>query len=173
MFVEGAMPTFRTEEDVEILFRETAGALFNYAVKMTNDEFLADDMVSTVFANIVRTLPVEMNSPKKYLFRSVRNAIVDWFRKRSREQDDEVLDEECMAKDVSEFHDLNEAVRALPRLQSEIVFLIYWGELSDDEVAAELKLSKGEVALTYASAIRTLRAQFADLPEEFHAEQRS
>lgn len=167
------MPTFRTGSDVESLFREISGALFNYAVKMTGDGFLADDMVSTVFANILRTLPVDIETPRKFLFRSVRNAIVDWIRKRSSEENDEVLDEEYPAKDDTEVRDLQEAVKALPKLQSEVVFLVYWGEHTHEEVAAELKLPQREVTLTYASAICTLRKQLTDLPEELHAEQRS
>lgn len=167
------MPTYQSKADLEALFLETSAELYQYALRMTADGSLSDDMVQTVFVNLVRFLPIEMSKPRPFLFCSIRNAIVDWMRRRACLDVDQLEEEACPGKDETEVRDLRDAVRALPRTRSEIVFLLYWGELTEAEVAKQLDMSERDVRVNYLAALSFLRKQYSDLPEETHAEQRT
>ena len=144
------MPTFRTKADVQSLFTDTSGELFGYARKKTKAPSVAEDLVQAIFANIVRTLPVDMANPRSFLFHAVRNAIIDWARKHARKavDVDAVKEQDHPAKDETETRDLRDAVDALPEPQCEIVYLIYWGRLAEKEVAVELNMPEREVTIT-------------------------
>jgi RNA polymerase sigma-70 factor (sigma-E family) len=61
---------------------------------------------------------------------------------------------------------LQEALRRLPRRQSEVVTLRYLAELSEPEVAAALGLSLGTVKTHTRRGVAALRRRFGEHPEE-------
>jgi RNA polymerase sigma factor (sigma-70 family) len=63
---------------------------------------------------------------------------------------------------ADEYQSLVAAVRALPKRQQQVVFMRYWSQLSEAEIAATLGVAVGTVKSTASRALATLERQIGN-----------
>ncbi|HEX9030755.1 MAG TPA: SigE family RNA polymerase sigma factor [Streptosporangiaceae bacterium] len=108
--------------------------------------------------------------PEAYVRRCMVNAHTDWWRRRYwREQPTDVLPERTDGTDViAAAADREVVLRALSRLTMReriVLVLRYYLDLSEQQIATELKIAPGTVKSAAARALAKLRAD-AELREE-------
>ena len=144
--------------------------LVRLAVLMVDDLPTAEDIVQDVFAALYRRHGADLSgidNPHAYLTRGVMNAARSALRRRRSARayvppppgvapaaEDQVLD----AADREVLAALNE----LTARQRQVVVLRYWRELSEQEIADTLHVSRGTVKSTAARALRVLRGLLAE-----------
>lgn len=112
-----------------------------YALSLTRNKSLAEDVVSTAFYKALRGGDGEIKNFKPWLIRVCRNVSFDILKRRKRitELPDNVIDEsetavEQIIRDES-YKALYKAIELLPETQKETVLLFYFEEISIKDVA--------------------------------------
>ena len=125
----------------------------------------AEDAVQEAFIRLAQqsSLPRE---PLAWMVRVVRNQLIQWHRsgeRRGRRNEQAAGRDWFIDTDHAQRLDADElthALRQLPDLQRQIVVLHLWGELSFDEIAKTVALSRATAYRRYCEAISTLRMSF-------------
>ena len=131
----------------------------------------AEDVVQEAFVRFwhhQRGLPGE---PMALLVTSVRRAAFDLARREGRRAAREERSADCSDFQPAAFRctlenderrvALEEALRRIPPEQREVLVLKIWGELTFDQIAAELALSPNTAASRYRYALAALRQEVA------------
>jgi RNA polymerase sigma-70 factor (sigma-E family) len=140
---------------VAALYAEHALGLVKLAKLMLGDQAAAEDVVQDAFLGLYRKWPA-LEDPGKalgYLRASVLNGCRTAYRGRTRRDrallraprlEDMVSAEESVL--IGEANrEVIAALRALPARQREAVVLRYYLDLSEDQAAAAMKVSRGTV----------------------------
>ncbi|MDR1500494.1 MAG: RNA polymerase sigma factor [Tannerellaceae bacterium] len=138
------------------LFEETADRLFCYGMKFTNDRELVKDAVQDVFVKLYQTrekLP-DVGKPVFYLFKILKNTLIDAMRKREKTVYMEdgglpfyvefALDGDCdagAAEDYEKKEKFDKVIALLTGRQKEAVYLRFHAGLSYDEIAELLGIN--------------------------------
>ena len=130
--------------DFEIYARESTAPLLRFALVLTNDAGLAQDVVQDVLLRAlshwdrIGTLP----HPHAYVRRMVVNEFVSWRRKWARVVPTSDAELDRPVPDASEMVDLRSdligQLATLPRSQRAAVVMRYFEDMSDAEIAAAL-----------------------------------
>ena len=119
----------------------------------------AEDAVQDAFLKLQQTTPaVAGDPPRPWLFRVVRNRLVDLHRRSRREQPNDILP--ALAVDADDPAVDTEAIAALNQLpprQREAMVLRFRGGLSYDAIAEVMGTSHSNVGVLLHKALRTLR----------------
>lgn len=160
----------------ELTFEEfvtaTAGRLLRTAVFLVYDRHLAEDLLQVTYERVARRWGRIMrggHQPEAYARRVLVNLAIDDHKRRRRRPDVPVGG----AGEVERFAGADgaaDAVRAplddvlatLPVKQRAVVVLRYWCDLSEQEIAAVLGVSRGTVKSHAARAMTALRRQLAE-----------
>ena len=148
------------------------GGLLRYAVMLTGDRDLSQDIVQEVLARTqVRWKRIERaDSPDAYVRRMVLNEYLSWRRRwavrnvqavgeRLAELSDRHAAESDHAHDVVETDELWNRLATLPRKQRAVLVLRYYEQLSDAEIASLLGCAEVTVRSNASKALATLRLQ--------------
>ncbi len=135
------------------LFHHHYRRLVGLAGLMVDDRETAEEVVQDAFEALYRnwTRLRDPHAAVAYLNRSVVNGSRSKVRRRMTERAYDVPDAgversaESVGLDGSRRDDLITAVRALPTRQREVVVLRYFLDLSEDQIAEWLGVSKGSV----------------------------
>ncbi|MEO7415223.1 MAG: sigma-70 family RNA polymerase sigma factor [Opitutaceae bacterium] len=129
----------------------------------------AEDVVQEAFVRFWRHQRALGGEPLALLLTSVRRAATDLSRRNSRRMVREEAAEIQPDNDLPLFetgaeHDdrrqaIEAALRRLPAEQREVLVLKIWGELTFDQIAAQLALSPNTAASRYRYALAALRKQ--------------
>lgn len=126
---------------IEELFVRYYNDALLYALSLTRNKSLAEDVVSTAFYKALRGGDGEIKNFKPWLIRVCRNVSFDILKRRKRiaELPDNVIDEsetavEQIIRDES-YKALYKAIELLPETQKETVLLFYFEEISIKDVA--------------------------------------
>jgi RNA polymerase sigma factor (sigma-70 family) len=163
--VGGASPT--TPEYLHARhFRE----LVRTAALMTDDRFLAEEIVQDAFAGLVaRWRHVDPDRALAYLYRAVANGARSALRRRRTVRAHPPGPAESLPGADAEvlrnagYDSLLRAVAALPRRQRDVLVLRYYSELSIVETAAALGLSPAAVTTAAHRAITALARRREEL----------
>jgi RNA polymerase sigma-70 factor (sigma-E family) len=136
--------------ELAVLYREHAHSLVRLALLLVDDIGTAEEIVQDAFV-LVHRQSDRVRRPAAYL----RTTVVNLSRSRLRRRlvalrHPAVAERHSLpADDGVGFDDDQRAVIAalqrLPRRQREVLVLRYWSELSEDEIAGALSISKGSV----------------------------
>jgi RNA polymerase sigma-70 factor (sigma-E family) len=159
--------------DFEEYFRERRVALFRFALMLTGDPALADevvsDVLSTAFERWVQVAAAD--NVHAYVRRMVVNEYLGWRRRRIRTAP--VADLTAVAdpaRDHGEAYgdheELLAELRQLPAKQRAAVVLRYYEGLSFAEIAAELGSGENAVRSNISRALARLRIAMADAPAD-------
>lgn len=149
------------------LFALHYGRLVGLAVLLVDDRNTAEDVVQEAFEGLYRRWR-RLRDPQAaaaYLNRSVVNGARSRLRRRATERAHPLPDvgESPSAEATGVAHDaehaLIDAVLALPRRQREVVVLRYYLDLSEEQIARWLGVSRGSVKQHAHRATVTLHAR--------------
>ncbi len=134
--------------DFARLYREHAADVHRFAVYLTGDPPLADDLASEAFVRVWTARErVELTTVRGYLFAIVRNLFLHHLRhaRRRASLDEHIVDErpdpEARAAGQSRLHAVLAALHDLPEVDRAAVLMRASGELSYEEIAAALRIS--------------------------------
>lgn len=153
----GTNPTI---DEIEVLYRRHGPALLLLASAISGDHARAQDALHQVFLKLIETGNLSRATDKKaYLFASVRNAVLNDCKSRSRTAPLEIDSAWFVPpdRDYAGEQSLRRALFALPEDQREVVVLHVWGELTFSEVGELLGISANTAASRYRYALAKLR----------------
>src|SRR5580704_14593562 len=155
---------------VDDLFRRHAIGLVRFALVLVGDQATAEDVVQEAFLGLYRAWD-QVRDPDAvlgYLRTAVVNGARSVHRSRGRARllrvpyDLPVWSAEAAAMDGEDRRAVLAAIARLPRRQREILALKYYLDLSEQEVAAILRVSRGTVAASGARALAALARQLRE-----------
>ena len=151
----------RDRDEVQRLYEVHGRALLAYACAFLHDPSEAEDVLHQVFLQLLRDGSTEISSAG-YLFRAVRNRVLNHLRGRSREValDGALESHEKWLESPSGSPEialaLQSALSTLPEEQREVIVLRVWGQLTFDEVAAVVGISPNTAASRYRYGLAKL-----------------
>jgi RNA polymerase sigma-70 factor (sigma-E family) len=160
-----ADPASASRVDVPTLYQAHWRYLVRLAVLLVDDRASAEDVVQDAFVALHRKAD-GLRDPEAalaYLRTSVLNLARSVIRRRqvarkhvkvAEPEAGPAADHEVLLRD--EHRAALAAVRALPRRQSEVLVLRYWGGLSEREIAEALGISAGSVKSAASRGMATL-----------------
>lgn len=157
------------EEGLKYFFHQYDTALTYFAMRITGDEPAAEDMVAEAFVKLWKQATEITPSPsvKAYLYRLVRNAAIDWLRRKKRERAhqkevvylNEIAEDTVTAMEIAAktHHNVYEAIEQLPPRMGQVFRMFYFQRKSLPQIAAELQLSVNTVRNQKTQALLFLR----------------
>jgi RNA polymerase sigma-70 factor, ECF subfamily len=151
----------RDRDEVRRLYEVHGRALLAYACAFLHDPSEAEDVLHQVFLQLLRDGGTEISSAG-YLFRAVRNRVLNHLRRRSREVAlDVALDGrvpwlESPSGSTETALALQSALTTLPTEQREVIVLRVWGQLTFEEVADVVGVSPNTAASRYRYGLAKL-----------------
>ncbi len=158
--------------DLGDFFDEYYSRIFNYAYYKTLDYATADEVTSDVFYHVARsyaTFDPQRGTLDNWVFRIARNSLYSFFRKQrdtvsidavaeaavSYEQtfDDPLEDQGKMVREMLAMLDDNDR---------EIIYLKFWEELSNKEIAQRLGMNASTVSTRVNRATTRIRKSYPD-----------
>jgi RNA polymerase sigma-70 factor (sigma-E family) len=155
---------------VDDLFRLHAIGLVRFALVLVGDQATAEDIVQEAFLGLYRGWD-RVRDPDAvlgYLRTAVVNGARSVHRSRGRARllrvpyDPPVWSAEAAAMDGEDRRAVLAAIARLPQRQREVLALKYYLDLSEHEVAAILRVSRGTVAATGSRALAALARQLRE-----------
>jgi RNA polymerase sigma factor (sigma-70 family) len=151
---------------IDELYHGRRLSLVRLAVLMVDDQPTAEDIVQDVFAALFRRHGPDLRSvsdPHAYLTTGVMNAARSTLRRRRTARAYRAPRATTMpaAEDLALLQEgdreVLEALGALTVRQRQVVVLRYWSELSEQEIADTLRISRGTVKSTASRALGIMR----------------
>jgi RNA polymerase sigma-70 factor (ECF subfamily) len=158
-----------SQDWLEGLYRDHAGALFRFLMHLTGDEGETKDVLQEIFSRLAKApaLLDGVDTPRSYLFRMAHRLVIDRHRRdeaRQRYDDRAYQERESSAEPESSAEDaawLRKALAAcldsLPPEQKAVVVLKVWEELTFAEIGEVLEISTNTAASRYRYALDKLR----------------
>ena len=162
--VEEAPAVEAAAHDFDAFVHEWGPRLGRFAFLLTGDHQLAEDLVQTALAKVVRQWGrvVERGDPAPYVRTVVLNTAIGWRRRRWRgEHPTGQLPEVALADGTAGVDDrerLRRALLELPTRQRAAVVLRFYEDLGEAEVARLLGCSVGTVKSQTAKGLGKLRS---------------
>jgi RNA polymerase sigma-70 factor (family 1) len=165
------------EQSFEALFRNYAEALVRFATSYTHDPEVAREVVNDVFVVIwERRQEWDPNQgAAAYLFSSVRhralNAVRDRRRRDLHVQDmiigepkdgfvGDVIEADAAAVAESDVEEIDRILATLPPQRRQVMLLRWRYELTPEEIAEAMGMSRNAVYLALSRSLETLRRVF-------------
>jgi len=146
------------------LYEEHGPALLMYARSLLGDSAAADDVLQQVFLKLLEGRAGEPAEPRPYLFRSVRNAALNWRRDAPRAAGLEGaawFAAVPAGSDSGDAERLQDALTELPDDQREVLVMKVWGGLTFEEVAESLGISANTAASRWRYGLEKLKSRMA------------
>jgi RNA polymerase sigma-70 factor (ECF subfamily) len=140
-----------TQKEIETLFRQHYAAMYRLARTILYDADESKDVVSDVFVRLLHNNPsVQVEKMEGYLMMAVRNRCLDVLSHKSvREQVEKLFSQELQQRHIiarNEDERLDRLMqyieRELPPLSQQILRLRFLQEMTYEEVAQEVGVSK-------------------------------
>ncbi len=156
-----------TKPTLETVFENEESPLLRYAFGIVGRRELAEEMVQDAFLKLHEHWE-EVEIPRAWLFRCVRNLSLNHLRKHQREISDDMAAEKIPAPDERPDEELGrlEAVGMIQMLVSEMetrdremVSMKYFQDLKYHEIAERLEMSVGNVGYRLHHLLKQLAAR--------------
>ncbi|MDR6560781.1 MULTISPECIES: sigma-70 family RNA polymerase sigma factor [Arcicella] len=166
------------EEALATLLRLYAKPLISYGRKMISDDAVIEDCIQEVFIQLWQyrcSLKEDVGSVKAYIFASVRRRIITEVKKNTfatTQYDNSASDgyfdigfsiEEKIIQNETELHRvkiINQHLNSLPKRQKEAIYLKYFKELTNQEIADIMGVKYQTVGNLIHEALTFLRTVF-------------
>ncbi|WP_029331553.1 RNA polymerase sigma factor [Exiguobacterium oxidotolerans] len=156
------------EQALETLYDKYERLLFSFAHRFTNNDRLSEEVIQEVWMKIWNGR-VDFNTEKgkfsSWVLTITRNAALDCLRREKRqptieieERDggfDEPVERTVVQRETAS--EVREAVQALKPEQQELIELVYFKGLTQQQISDQLELPLGTVKTRIRSAIQALR----------------
>jgi len=153
----------------EKVYHLTFSRLYQYGCKITSDD-VVEEVVQELFIHIWNNrdkLP-QVAHPMAYLFRSFRNSLFNHLGKKKKHPTISLYQlpefsyqPSYEAQRTSQARTIQKAIDKLSNQQREVIYLLYFNDLSAPEVAEVLSLKVRTVYNTAHNAIATLRGRLS------------
>ncbi|ASI36361.1 MULTISPECIES: sigma-70 family RNA polymerase sigma factor [Exiguobacterium] len=156
------------EQALETLYDKYERLLFSFAHRFTNNDRLSEEVIQEVWMKIWNGR-VDFNTEKgkfsSWVLTITRNAALDCLRREKRQPTIEIEErdggfDEPVERTVVEREtasEVREAVQALKPEQQELIELVYFKGLTQQQISDQLELPLGTVKTRIRSAIQALR----------------
>ncbi|MEQ4300744.1 SigE family RNA polymerase sigma factor [Plantactinospora sp. B6F1] len=147
-------------------------ALLRYAVMLTGDPHLAQDLVQETMVRVQLNWRrvARADAPERYVRRMLTNQYLDWQRGSwvrrvllRAEPDEAVVVRPDHAETTVDRDQVWTWLSRLPRRQRAALVLRYYEDLPDAEIAEVLGCAVGTVRSAISRALATLRAEFVEV----------
>ena len=129
-----------TTENIERLYNQHLAELRAFAQAMCQNDTDADDIVQDVFLSVLQNAGnIEEKGAKAYLYRSVHNRTIDFYRKTTT-HNDAITNLEVADCDSEGYPELHKSIACLPDRQAVAIYLHFWQKLSREQVADEMQI---------------------------------
>ena len=154
------------------VFRENYTPLYNYGLKVSRDEAIAEDCIQELFIRIweKRSNLSDINTIKPYLFKSYRRTLINHLQFQQQQDTIDNLSEanigisfsieDFMIQEQTQDNLSNKLLvylNQLPERQKEVVFLKYYGGFNHTEIAEIMRVNKQSVANLLHRAFTALK----------------
>jgi RNA polymerase sigma-70 factor (ECF subfamily) len=148
------------------LYQRHRRGLYGYALSLCGQEAPAADAVQELWLGFLENMEklAGVANVRAYLYRSLRNRVMDGFRKNKREQDAMALDTGIrlvQPRDTvagsEQAAKMNAALMRLPEEQREVVLLRIYGEMKFGDIADVLQTNTKTVESRHRLALDKLR----------------
>lgn len=149
-------------DEMRELYAENRVGLFTYAWTVTGDASAAEDVVQAAVLRILENGHHPMGL-RAYLFRAIRNAGIDWYRRQQRGSF--TLSEtgtEVDAPDAETTLQIRECVARLAPADRETVVLKVVAGMTFPEIAEVMRSNPNTVASRYRRALTAIRSRLED-----------
>jgi RNA polymerase sigma-70 factor (ECF subfamily) len=146
----------------EELYDKHADELIRFATTLVGPSLAEDVVANAVIRSMTAKSWPSVTEPRAYLFRSVLNEARSMGRTDRRREAREVAatsSERASSSDVS--LEVRSAVAQLSLRARSVLYLAYWHDLSVDEIAAMLSLSRRSTERALTNARRTLEERLS------------
>jgi len=159
-----------TKKEVETLFRQHYAAMYRLARTILYDADESKDVVSDVFVRLLRgDVVVQADKMEGYLMMAVRNRCLDVLNHKSvREQVEKLFSQELKQHRIATRNEddrLDRLMlyieRELPPLSQQILRLRFLREMSYEEVAQEVGVSKVTVYNHLSQSLQRIKEYFS------------
>lgn len=154
---------------LSVIVRTYSDSLVNFIYKYVRDKQIAEDLMQDTFVELIsRKNRFRGESQfKTYLFRIARNKTIDFIRKSEKTvfifdestlcDEDSVCveDEICNSETKSCLHS---AIQSLNPLYGEVIYLSYFNDLTNDEIAIVIGKSKRQTEQLLYRAKQSLKS---------------
>jgi RNA polymerase sigma factor (sigma-70 family) len=163
---------------LSMLYSEFAHELYSYGLKVVNDEHLVKDCIQEVFVQLInkRKSLVVTSKLHVYLFKSLRNKIIEELRSKKRKQniinlidgDDLLFENNAEQKIIDSEKDksiksrIDSLLAQLPSRQKEIIYLKYTEGLDYDDIAELLQIDKASARTLLYRTLKTIKEQLSN-----------
>ena len=159
-------------EALSSLYKEFAHDLYSYGMKISKDENLVKDSIQDVFIQMInkRKNLTASSEIHFYLFKSLRNKIIEVLRTENRRHNivnglaeeenfeqnaEQVIIESEEVKSIRKI--ISSAISNLPNRQSEIIYLKYTEGLNYDEIARLLEIDIASARTLLYRSLKTIK----------------
>lgn len=142
------------EETFRVFYTRTAGMLWAYVARATNDPAAADDLLQEAYFRLLRSTAIFESDDhrKNYLFRIATNLIRDRYRRprvdaaQLPENGESAIPADGdLARETQQRTDLQRALARLTVREREMVWLAYGQGSTHQEIAVALGLKRGSI----------------------------
>lgn len=163
-------------DELVVMYRQWYPGLVRYLKRILQDGsgLLAEDIAQDTFAILVRKWPEVRNHPvlKAWVYTVARRLAIRKLRERSHEfligdlPDQGSTGKENPLDSHDQHVDVREAIRKLSARQREAVWLFYYADFKQDEIATIMRIRRATVAVLLSQARSRLAGLLGWSPEE-------
>ncbi len=160
------------DKKIENMFHQFYSPLCNYAYKIVNDDFIAEEIVQSLFIQLFEKINWnEIRQIEPYLLRCVKFKCIDYLRKETRYQTTDLKGlqdltatghQEITEDDIEPLFHYYAA--KLPPKTREVFLLNRQGGLTYKEIAEELNISVKTVEGQMNRALKKMKDLLKDFP---------
>lgn len=153
-----------TEESmIEELYERFQKELTAWCRGMTRDEALAEDLVQEAFLRAMKNEAVletlNQNQRRAWLYRTVKNLFIDWFRRSNCEILQDAIPDRMEENEAYSEIDYDLLIQLLPKEESVLFELRYLQGYTSREIGKMFEMPEGTVRARLARARKHLREE--------------
>ncbi len=151
-------------DHIQAFYHEHRQALYTYALSLVGCRSTAEDVLHTVFAEILKrkALPNEI---KPYMYRCIRNRSIDALRKRKHHQEYEsFIEPDTFPSNADTRMIIEEALNTLSHDERETIVMKNFTGLTFEEIANLRSISKNTAASWYRRGLEKMRKLLEEVP---------
>lgn len=153
------------KQDYNSAVNKISDGLYRFAIKLSKDEALAQDLVQDAFERVwIKKETIQAEKVKSYLFRTVFNKFLDGKKRNKVVSMEEYHSEPVFHQEISDLKEvLNMALATLPAIQKSAILLRDYEGYNYDEIGEILELNPSQVKVYIYRARKQLQKYIGKL----------